>query len=374
MTPRKKTRNIVFDGRSWGFDFERKGRRYRRRGFVTRQQAEAALVRMKTLKMDEELGLARPEADDVAFDKFGGEVIRLYCRPNKRSWSRDELSLKALNRFFKGKALADIGPADVEGFKAKRRTEVSDSTTNRELAFLKTIFNLAVSWGKLESSPGARVRKLKEPPSRERVATADEIGRLLEAAGADVRPVIITALGTGMRRGEILALKWTDLDFVRGVITVRTSKSGKPRRVPMSGNVAAALGAVPRRGEFVFQNPETSRPIRDVKTGFLAACRRAKKDPGDEKDPGIVGLRFHDLRHTFASRALELGADLVSVSKILGHSSIVMTAKYLHASGESQRLAVEKVAGILDPSRQKADTSSAVVNEGSRVTASKPDN
>jgi integrase len=359
---RKKTRNLTFDGRTWGFDFTRHDRRIRRKGFITRAQAEAALVRTKTLKMDEELGLAKPAADDVAFDKFGAEVIRLYSRPNKRSWSRDELSLKALNRFFKGKALADIGPADVEGFKAKRRTEVSDSTTNRELAFLKTIFNLAVNWGKLEHSPAAKVRKFREPAARERVATPDEIDRLIEAAGPDVRPVIITALGTGMRRGEILALKWTDLDFVRGVITIRTSKSGKPRRVPMSGNVAAALGAVPRRGEHVFQNPETGRPVRDVKTAFLAACRRAKKDPDDEKDPGIVGLRFHDLRHTFASRALELGADLVSVSKILGHSSIVMTAKYLHASGESQRLAVEKVADLLEPTRQRdAGTSLAGV-------------
>lgn len=369
MTP-KKTRNLTFDGKHWGFDFTRKERRTRRGGFLTRQQAEAALSRTKTRKMDEELGLVKPEAQDVLFEKFGEEVIELYSKPNKRSWKRDELSLDSLKRFFKGKPLAAIGPADIEAFKAKRRTEVSDSTTNRELAFLKTIFNLAVTWGRLESSPAAKVRKLKEPPSRERVLSADETRRLLDAAGPDVRPVIITALGTGMRRGEILALAWTDLDFVRGVITIRTSKSGKPRKVPMSGHVAAALGAVPHRGEFVFWNEETKTHIKDVKTGFRAACARAKKNPDDKNDPGITGFRFHDLRHTFASRALEFGADLVSVSKILGHSSITMTAKYLHASGESQRLAVEKAGEFLDPTRQKVDSPPGTVGISAPVNPS----
>ena len=135
--------------------------------------------------------------------------------------------------------------------------------------------------------------------------TPDEARRLIEAAGPAFRPVLIVALGTGMRRGEILALKWTDLDLVRGVITVSNSKSGKGRKVPMSGTVAAALGAVPHRGEFVFWNPETKTQIKDVKTAWAAACARAKKNADDEKDRGIVGVRFHDLRHTALTWMLE---------------------------------------------------------------------
>jgi integrase len=92
-----------------------------------------------------------------------------------------------------------------------------------------------------------------------------------------------------------------------------------------------------------------------VKTAFHAACARAKKNPEDEKDPGIVGVRFHDLRHSFASHALELGADIMTVSRILGHSSIMMTAKCLHPTGESMRIAVEKMGEFMEKSREKVE-------------------
>lgn len=95
---------------------------------------------------------------------------------------------------------------------------------------------------------------------------------------------------------------------------------------------------------------------KDVKTAFHAACRRAKKNPEDKKDPGITGLHFHDLRHTALTWMLRGGADIVTVSKIAGHSSIQMTAKYLHETGESMRLAVEKAGEILERSREKVET------------------
>lgn len=355
MKPRKDRNLKVVDGK-WYVDFRFKKKRHREFGGWTKGQARNTLTKLRAELLDVARGFKRPAAEDVLFETFGAEVIELYSKPNKRSWTRDDLSLENLKRFFKGKALSAIGPADIEAFKAKRRTEVSDSTTNRELAFLKTMLNLAVEWGRLEKSPAAKVKKFREPASRERILTGEETRRLLKAAGPELRPIITVALGTGMRKGEVLALKWPDVDLVRGIITVTTSKSGKGRKVPMSGAVAAALGAIPRRGEHVFHNPETGTHIKDVKTGFRAACARAKKNPDDKKDPGITGLRFHDLRHTFASKALELGADIMTVSRILGHSSIMMTAKYLHPTGESMRAAVEKMGEILDPTGQKADT------------------
>jgi integrase len=229
------------------------------------------------------------------------------------------------------------------------------ATINRELGCLRTLLNKAVDWGKLEVNPMARVRRLKEPPPRERFLTQEEARRLVDGAGPRLKPIVVVALGTGMRRGEILALKWADLDFVRGLISIMMSKSGKPRKVPMNGVVAEALSAVPRRGEFVFMNGEPGQSITTIKSAFGAACAAAK----------ITGFRIHDLRHTFASRALEAGADLVSVSKILGHSSIAMTAKYLHASGEGQRRAAELMGSFLDSTRQEDDTPAGPVAEKS---------
>jgi integrase len=235
---------------------------------------------------------------------------------------------------------------------------------NRELGCLKTLLAKATAWGHLELNPAASVKRFREPPSRERFLTREEARRLVNVAGPALRPIIIAALGTGMRRGEILALKWADLDFIRGLISITMSKSGKGRKIPMSGAVAEVLSAVPRRCEFVFMNGEPGQSVTSIKSAFGAACAAAK----------ITGFRFHDLRHTFASRALESGADLVSVSKILGHSSIAMTSKYLHGTAEGQRRAAEIMGEFLASTRQNPDTAQVAVTAAQPVAPSRHDN
>ncbi|MBE3110245.1 MAG: site-specific integrase [Acidobacteria bacterium] len=352
----KKTKNLTFDGERWGYDFTKKGKRIRAGGFMTKAQAEVTLTRLKIRKMDEALGLVKPAAEDVPFEAFADIFLETHSKQSKRSWKSDERSLENLKRAFKGETLASIGPEKVERYRAARKVEaskisklgkpISPASCNRELACLKTLFSKAVEWGRIEVNPAARVKKLKEPPGRETILTEDQARRLVAAAGSEFRPVLIVALGTAMRRGEILALKWADLDLIRGIITITNSKSGRSRKIPMSGTVASALGGIPRHGEFVFWNPETKTQIKDVKTAWAAACARAK----------ITGVRFHDCRHTALTWMLQSGADIVSVSKIAGHASIVMTQRYCHASPELQRLAVNKVGEILEPTRQKVDT------------------
>jgi integrase len=227
---------------------------------------------------------------------------------------------------------------------------------NRELACLKTMFNKVVEWGKLEDNPLRAVKKFKENAARERILSVDEARRLIENAAPALRPVLIIALHTGMRRNEILSLKWSNVDLTRGYIFIEDSKSGKSRKIPVSSAVMEAFMGLSHEAEFVFYNPEMKSNVKDIKTAFKAACRRAKKDPNDEKDPGIVGLRLHDLRHTAASKMIKAGVDLLTVSKILGHASIQMTMRYAHATPENMRRAVERLAEVLDPTRQKTDT------------------
>jgi integrase len=346
----KKERNLKLIDGKWYADWTFGGKRHREFAGYTLAQARNTLVKMKAELLDIARGFKKAEVEDVPFAAFADTFLETYCRPNKRAPERDEISLVHLKAAFDGKGLNDVTAQDVEGYKAARRAEVAPGTINRELACLRTLLNKAVEWGKLESNPMAKVRRFKEPPSRERFLTKDEAGRLVDAAPPTLKPILIVALGTGMRRGEIFNLKWKDVDSVLGQISITMSKSGKPRKVPMSGAVASALGAIPRRGEFVFQNGEPGQSVTSMMDAFRAACAAVK----------ITGFRFHDCRHTFASRALEAGADLVSVSKILGHSSIAMTAKYLHASGEGQRRAAELMGAFLDPTRQKVDTLSKV--------------
>lgn len=350
-------KNLKLKDGKWVIDFTCKGKRITRVIGESKRQAEAALAAMKADILREKYGLGQAARQEVLFETHAKEYLELYAKQNKRSWARDETSINHLKEFFHGKNLSDITPELIEKYRlARRANRISPATINRETACLTTIFSKALSWGKVEINPVLKVKKFREPASRERILTGDEARRLLNAASPELRPLLITALGTGLRRGEILGLKFTELDFVRGSILISHSKSGKPRKVPMSGTVAAALGAVPRRGEYVFHNPKTGRPIKDVKTAFRAACRRAKKNPADKKDPGITGFRFHDLRHTALTWMLRGGADIVTVSKIAGHSNIQMTAKYLHESGESMRLAVEKAGEFIEQSREKVET------------------
>lgn len=352
----KKDRNIFSKDGKWYLDFTAQGKRIRSFGGYTKEQARNALAKLRIEKLDERLGFRKPEAEPIPFEVFADEFLQTYCKQNKKSWQGDEIHLENLKGFFKGETLQSVGPEMVERYKAKRRTEVSPATVNRGLSCLRTLFNKAVEWGRLETSPLRTVKKLKEPGGRERILCAEEAARLIKAAASCIRPVLIVALNTGMRRNEILSLKWKNVDLARAYLLIEESKSGRPRKIPMNAAVIEALRALPRDSEFVFYNPETRGHIQDVKTAFKKACRLAKKDPADEKDPGIEGLRFHDLRHTAASKMIEAGVDLVTVSKILGHASIQMTMRYAHPTPDNMKLAVNRLAEILDPSNQKVVT------------------
>jgi integrase len=258
------------------------------------------------------------------------------------------VSVNSLSAFFHGETLRSLTAEAVERFKATRLNQVSPPTVNRELACLRTLLNEAMDWGRLESNPAARVKKLHEAPPRERILTDAETRRLLDAAAPHLRPILVVLLNTGMRKGEALGLRWDDVDLVKGFIHISDSKSGKSRNVRMNEAVFTTLRELSEvNGPMVLR--DTDRPggdgqdiqrtalvfggIKDVKRSFHTACRRAD----------IKGLRLHDLRHTCASRLVQLGVDLVTVSKLLGHSSITMTMRYSHPTPENMRRAVEKL-------------------------------
>ena len=356
MVKPRKDRNIISREGKWYLDFTYRGKRIREFGGYTKDQARNTLAKLRIEKLDEKLGFKKPENQaPVLFEKFADEFLEVYAKQNKRSWKRDEISLNNLKDHFKGDMLGDVGPEKVERYKAKRKTEVSPSTVNRELACLKTLFAKALEWGRIEKNTVRAVKKFKENNARERILTTEEARRLIESASASIRPVLIIALNTGMRRTEILSLKWANVDLVRGYIFIEDSKSGKSRKIPMNSAVSSAFMQLPHVAEYVFYNPETNAAVKDIKNAFHAACRKAKKDPNDENDPGIVGLRLHDLRHTAATKMIEAGVDLVTVSKILGHASIQMTMRYAHPTPENMRRAVDRLGDILDQTRQKVD-------------------
>jgi integrase len=358
MVKPKNDRNLKFRDGAWYVDFTHRGKRIRQFAGYTKEQARNTLAKFRLDRLDEKLGFKKPgSGEPIPFETFADEFLETYCKQNKRSWARDELSLKTLKKFFRGETLQSIGPEDVERFKAKRRTDhlmlggklctplVSPSTVNRELACLKTLFNKAIEWGKIEVNPLRAIKKFKENNVREMNLSASEAQQLIENASLSIRPILIIALNTGMRRNEILSLKWQSVDLSRRYIFIEDSKSGKSRKVPMNSTVYKILNNMPTVSEFIFFNPETKTHIKDIAVAFRAAREKA----------GLKGLRLHDLRHTAASKMVEAGVDIVTVSKILGHASLQMTMRYAHPTPENMRRAVDRLAEILDSTRQKVD-------------------
>jgi excisionase family DNA binding protein len=285
----------------------------------------------------------KKEEKRVKFSEFAEEYIEKYAKVNKRSWKDDVYSIGMLNRFWGGRCIYEISAYDIEGFKTKRCNEgISRARVNRNLALLKKMFNLAMDWGYLKENPVRKVRLFSEKDNlKERILSAEEEKKLLEVSSEHLRPIIITALCTGMRRGEILSLRWSQVDLSRRTIRADKTKSGRIRIIPINDTLLEGLSRLKKdqKSDHVFLYPKTGKPMSDIKTAFNAATRRA----------GIKGLRFHDLRHTFASRLVEKGVDLITVKDLLGHYSVTVTQRYTHSNSEQKRRAVDSLLSYEKP-------------------------
>lgn len=229
----------------------------------------------------------------------------------------------------------EITAKKIEEFLSKRGEEKNwcNGSRNRHLILLKALFNKAVEWGMLHTSPAAPVKLVREQEARTRFLTAEEASKMLDGASKRFRPLLTVALHTGMRRGEIFRLHWQDIDFANGLITVQKSKSGRKRSIPMDDTVTAVLRELPSRfkGGIVFPSQTTGEELTDVSRIFPLLCAKV----------GLDGLRFHDLRHTFASHLVMRGVDLRTVQELLGHASLSMTMRYSHLAPEHRMKAVK---------------------------------
>ena len=224
---------------------------------------------------------------------------------------------------------------------ARKQAGVSDTTIRRDLAYLSSMCSAAISWGWLDTNPVTQFNKrvLKEARPRTRFLSRAEYDRLLGAASARLARAIVLAVETGLRRGELFGLTVGRIDLKRREIVLDQTKSGAPRRVPLSALAKATIQEVladedrPKGAEYLFARPDGTCFI-DFKKGFAAACHRAK----------ITGLRWHDLRHTFASWFVQSGGDLYHLSRLLGHSTVQMSARYGHLRTHDLHEALERVS------------------------------
>jgi len=260
-----------------------------------------------------------------------------YYRANRRPHSvrRHEIAWRAMQPVFGAKRLDEIAPFDLERYRRQRQRDGrSHVTINRELAFLRHVYTMAMTWSKATDNPVRQVRLAREDNGRICMLSPDEETRLVAQCGPHLKPLVLTALYTGFRAGELLSLTWSDVSFGRQVITVRAAyaKNGDSRSVPMNKVLTETLQAVRMTGlatEWVFCN-QHGVPYRSFRSAFERAVRKA----------GLVDVTFHDLRHTFASRLVMSGVDLPTVKELMGHKTIAMTLRYTHLSSDHKHRAV----------------------------------
>lgn len=257
------------------------------------------------------------------------DVILRYLQevtPTMKSAREDAIRLRAMaSRKVASWSLANLTPARLASYRDERLKQVHPATVIRELSYLSAIINHARrEWGIAISNPVALIRKPPTPKARTRVLSAEERVRLLAALEPTsrrnpwIRPLVILALETAMRRGELLALRWENIDMTLCTAYLPDTKNGSARAVPLSSAAIACLRALPRSitGE-VF-------PLKHFSAdkAFKRAVQRA----------GIVDLRFHDLRHTAISAMAQKLPNIIELSAVSGHKSLAMLKRYYHVS------------------------------------------
>ena len=346
--------------RRWYFEMMVRGKRYHQ-AIPEATNKKEAITYMQAFRTD----LLRGRLDMVdnigckLFKELAEEYLK-YSKLNNRSYKS---RIGRVNKFvdlWGNKQLKDISSLDIERYKKVRKEDivrrekivdgvklpakyVTNTTINRDIEILRKMFNIAIENEWLNKNPCKYVKKLRTTNKIERYLTPDEEIRLMNACDDNysyIKPIIQFALNTGMRKGEILNLTWKCVNFNSKKITLLETKNGKKRDVPINSVVLSILKDMKKEqcSEYVFTNPLTQTKYYDLKRVFSNVCKIAN----------VEDFRFHDLRHTAATRMVGSGVPITIVKDILGHSDIHTTMRYAHAITEQTLSAVETLSNYVE--------------------------
>lgn len=294
------------------------------------QATEAAIRENRHFKTSE----AKRHTLAELIDRYVKDVL-----PSKPKNARDQLRQFDWWKAVLGSyALADVTPSLIAQYRDKlasgitpRGTRRSPATVNRYMAALSVALTTAVKeWGWLEDSPMRKVTKPRESRGRVRFLSDDERHRLLkacrESSNAYLYPVVVLALSTGMRQGEIMGLTWDVVDLQKGRAVLHETKNGERRAIALTGHaleVLKELNKVRRiDSKLLFPSKEKAQRPMDLRSPWETAVKKAE----------LENFHFHDLRHTAASYFAMNGASLAEIAEILGHKTLQMVKRYAHLS------------------------------------------
>jgi integrase len=339
-------------GTWWGSWIDASGKRRQRKLHAHTLQQARTLLSAEKARVEKTVTLGYAPSSAETFDAVATRFLKHQrARLTPAAYTREDGIIGAhLKPFFGPVKLADIRRADVQKYMTHRSGEVSAASVTKELNVLKHLMALAVEWELIPSNSAHGVKPPRVPAGRVRYLQPTELRAVLEACPDWLRPIAGLAVATGMRRGEILGLRWLDIDFKGGRIMLPQTKNGDGRIVYLNTLAQQALSVIPhgkaKPTDIVFDG-ESMRP-ENVSLAFLRACRSVN----------VSDFRFHDLRHTAASWMRMKGADIHTVALILGHKDLRMAARYQHLSPAFLSDAVKLLDGAYAESSERLEVAS----------------
>lgn len=328
---------LVKRGKYWCMRFTYHGRQVRRStGTADRRLAEAILGKVRAQIIEGRFFETREETTRTFEELMERYLVEHVAKKSEPRHYRGYFN--SLKAFFEGRTLAEITPKSIVEYKNRRYAAgLKPASINRELASLKKAFNLAVrEWEWCSDNPVSKVSMERENNQRDRWLSVEEEARLLHGCAPWLHDLVMFALHTGMRMGEILELTWRGVDLSRRTVMVVRSKNGERRTIPVNETVMSVLRQKCKvrslRTDLVF----CSQVFTPMESGHLRRSFRLALGRAEIED-----FHFHDLRHTFATRLVQAGVDLYKVQRLLGHKSPIMTQRYAHHYPESLREGVE---------------------------------
>ncbi len=341
-------------GQTWWMRFTYRGRQIRKSTETSNRKLAEKIYHKVLGEIAEGKWFERLPGEEKTFAEMISKYLKEHSEKNKtpKSCIRDRQLANHLNSYFGDLLLTEITPKTISEYKAKRRDEgASPRTINYELALMSHAFNLAIKeWEWLKDNPVSKVSKEKVNNMRERWLTLEEEEKLLNTSPKWLQELIIFSLETGLRQGEILNLQWPQVDLFRKTITILEQKNRGKDTIPLNERALEVLKAKAKvrhiKTNYVFHNNNGNRiGVGNLLRAFYLATKRAN----------LKGFRWHDLRHTFATRLVQAGVDLYSVQKLGRWKNIQMVMRYAHHHPESLRAGVE----ALKKMREKISTNLA---------------
>jgi len=325
---------------------ERRARAYAEPGWCPAEERRLARAAAKARKAG--------EARRISFRQYADESYLPWAESHQRSYRTTRAELGWLVKRLGERKLEEITSADVERVLAGLQNGESPSgrvlsgaAVNRYRDRLSGLFKRALRLGFVERNPVTGIPKHKEPGGRIVYLTGEEEAAIWEALPELLRPMFTVSINTGLRWSEQQRLTWADMDMLSGTLTVRLSKHGRTRQVPMNASVRQVLLdlATRRQRPDDPKEPVFDCPYREASKFFPQTVARAQAilRALGQSPSRLEGFSWHGLRHTFASRLVMSGADLRTVQDLGGWRTLSMVTRYSHLAPDHLRAAVERL-------------------------------